>query len=472
MELNKLIGFGEIPFEWTPVDLPADFAYGRNALASVGGEVLVGVDDNTLYRTTDLDIWETHEIDIDLALVAGAMGLDAHALGGGFEVLAVSPDAIVLGARVDPMAMWPNYSDTNDDYCDGTERPLSSVGIVSFDGGASWEPITLPHPGGLDSMNPMPRAAADGSAVIFTAQTDPYIRFIACEGSGDLELPLAGLDASKGLIRLTSSGTLEQLDIAATEVTAFDGGFIAWSPEDPGTVFRSSDGGSTWVETSSEMLLVQATDGAAIGVGANQMWLSLDGGGAWTPMFPTSLVPGAAIETDSGMLAVSTISPFALIDQGIEFSYDHEGFDLSTTVTAHQIIYKITDPDGSVVFAQSHGVFAQDADFIKQTADEMEFLGYRGQTILSIPQEDYLRAFYTGFRDSEILDRAYDADPGPILSLFHEDLWVHQPIAEIEALGEYITLSSIGGRPMAWFLDDALISRVLVGSPILTTAGN
>jgi photosystem II stability/assembly factor-like uncharacterized protein len=175
-------------------------------------------------------------------------------------------------------------------------------------GGSSWVPLSASMVGGgEDSISAIAIATSDRS-VIYTAGSDGSVAKLTSTGSALIDKPPLPN-------RYASDIAISPID-ASTMLVSFSG-FNSATPSTPGHVFRSSDGGASWVDVSDNLpdapvnavairpdLPNEVYVGTDVGV-----YVSFSGGGAWARMdngLPNAAVTSLAVNRTTNLLAAAT----------------------------------------------------------------------------------------------------------------------------------------------------------------------
>ncbi len=175
-------------------------------------------------------------------------------------------------------------------------------------GATSWAPVSASLVGGgEDSITAIAIAPTDRN-VIYTAGSDGSISKITTAGSALIsKAPLPNRYATDIAISPIDAGTL---------LVSYSG-FNSATPGFPGHVFRSTDGGASWVDVSDNLpdapanaVAIRPDQPNEIYVGTDAgMYVSFSGGGTWARMdngLPNAPITALAVNKTTNLLAAAT----------------------------------------------------------------------------------------------------------------------------------------------------------------------
>ncbi|MCB1589020.1 MAG: hypothetical protein KDI56_08965, partial [Xanthomonadales bacterium] len=175
-------------------------------------------------------------------------------------------------------------------------------------GGSSWAPISAPlitRSG--ESISDIAVAPSDTGVVYVVGSDGTVAKLVAGVASQLTQAPLPN--------RFATDVVVDPLD--PTIVYVSYSGFNSSTPGSPGHVFRSTDGGASWInisdnlpDTPANALAIRPDQPNEIYVGTDAgMYISFTGGGSWARMdngLPNAPISALAVNQSTNLLAAAT----------------------------------------------------------------------------------------------------------------------------------------------------------------------
>jgi hypothetical protein len=295
------------------------------------GYIVGGLQDNAKAFTTDQANWEGASsgdgayvaVDpFDPSIVYGSIYppsiFERNAEGGAGDYTAWSPDSFTPGYTegLDQDENWLFYPPfTVDPANEGVLYLVSNRVYVTQDRGDSWTPIS-------DYMNETDYGSIQSIAL---APSDTNVVYVGTT-DGTLYVSHDGVDSDESSWDNITDSSFPPRNLAAIAVDPEDpdrvyavfGGFNVQTPDTPGHVFMSTDGGGTWDDISFDLpdspLATGVVDvrpdyaGLYVG-GALGVWVLQADSQNWLPYgngMPLAIVTGLELNPETGVMAAST----------------------------------------------------------------------------------------------------------------------------------------------------------------------
>lgn len=295
------------------------------------GYIVGGLQDNAKAFTTDQANWEGAAsgdgafvaVDpFDPAIVYGSIYppsiFERNHEGGVGDYTAWSPDSFSPGyvEGLDQEENWLFYPPfTIDPANEGVLYLPSNRVYATEDRGDNWFPISdYLNDSDYGSIQSITLAPSD-TAVIYVGTTDGTM-YVSRDGINSSEDSWENITGPAFPVRNLASIIVDPND--ADLVYAVFGGFDQQTPDTPGHVFRSTDGGGNWEDISFNLpdapLATGVVDiradyeGVYVG-GVLGVWVLQAGTDEWLPYghgMPFSIVTGLELNPDTGVMAAST----------------------------------------------------------------------------------------------------------------------------------------------------------------------
>jgi hypothetical protein len=293
--------------------------------------IVGGLQDNAKAFTTDQQNWEGASsgdgayvaVDpFEPSIVYGSIYppsiFERNEDGGAGDYSAWSPDSFTPGYTegLDQEENWLFYPPfTVDPANEGVLYLPSNRVYASEDRGDSWFPISdYLNDTDFGSIQSITLAPSD-TDVIYVGTTDGTL-YVSRDGLGSDENSWENITDSSFPFRNLASIVVDPED--PDLVYAIFGGFDVQTPDTPGHVFMSTDGGGSWEDISFDLpdapLSTGVTDARAdyaglyVG-GALGVWVLEAGSDQWLPYgngMPFAIVTGLELNPDTGVMAAST----------------------------------------------------------------------------------------------------------------------------------------------------------------------
>lgn len=175
-------------------------------------------------------------------------------------------------------------------------------------GAASWAPISAPLVAGSEAAISDIAIAPTDRSVIYTVGSDGSVAKLSSAGSALISKPPLPN-------RYASDVAVSPIDANTLLVTY--SGFNSATPGFPGHVFRSTDGGASWLDVSDNLpdapanaIAIRPDQPNEIYVGTDVgVFVSFSGGGSWARMdngLPNAPVVSLAVNRNTNLLAAAT----------------------------------------------------------------------------------------------------------------------------------------------------------------------
>jgi photosystem II stability/assembly factor-like uncharacterized protein len=176
------------------------------------------------------------------------------------------------------------------------------------DSAANWAPVSPPLVGAEGATLSYIAVAPSDASVVYTVASDGSVgRLSAAGGAIVSAAPLPGRYATGVAVGPTDANT----------VYVTYSGFNSATPDTPGHVFRSTDGGASWTNVSDNLadapanaVAIRPDQPNEIYVGTDVgVFVSFNGGGGWQRMgngIPNAIIGSLAVNGTTGILAAAT----------------------------------------------------------------------------------------------------------------------------------------------------------------------